>query len=377
MTSRLAVVVDHPAQHFSPAFRLLDRDAGQSLRTFYWRADHSEVLDQGFGRQVRWDVDLLDGHDWCAPQRGGVQGARELLAALSAYRPDTVLCFGWATPAARLALLWSLATRTKVLLYGDSTWQAPTRPRLLWVRALLLRVLFRLVDGALSTGTFNREFYIRHGLHPSRIFTGVYPADVAHYRRHADRAAARAQRGLPPDAFVIGYAGKLIPRKGVDELLRASALLPRDAGWTLVIVGTGSEEQELRRLADDLGIADRTQFLGFQNQSAMPGLLSMCDVVVVPSRRDMRVLVCVEAMAAGAAVVVSSGTAVWGGGDLIKHGHTGLVYPSGRPEELSEQLRALMADAGLLARLRAAGGAAADEHGPEALRDAIVRTIAG
>jgi glycosyltransferase involved in cell wall biosynthesis len=52
----------------------------------------------------------------------------------------------------------------------------------------------------------------------------------------------------------------------------------------------------------------------------MPKLLAGFDVVVVPSRLDMRVLVTIEAMAAGAAVIVSDATAVWGPGDLMRPG---------------------------------------------------------
>lgn len=177
---------------------------------------------------------------------------------------------------------------------------------------------------------------------------------------------------MAKNSFVIGYAGKLIPRKGVDELLEAISFLPRLQPWELIIVGDGPQRVQLEHLADEMGVADRVRFFGFRNQSSMPSMLRMCDVVVVPSVHDMRVLVCVEAMAAGTPVIVSSGTAVWGSGDLIQHGSTGLVYRSGDARALTAQLESLMADRGKLDRLRDAGAVAACQHGPEAFRDAVI-----
>ena len=74
---------------------------------------------------------------------------------------------------------------------------------------------------------------------------------------------------LRPSSFVIGYAGALIPEKGVDLLLRACAGLP-DAGWRLAIVGDGPERAQLGALAGTLGIGERVDFLGQRASTQMP-----------------------------------------------------------------------------------------------------------
>jgi glycosyltransferase involved in cell wall biosynthesis len=106
----------------------------------------------------------------------------------------------------------------------------------------------------------------------------------------------------------------------------------------------------------------------------MPKLLAGFDVVVVSSRRDRRVLVAIEAMAAGAAVIVSDHTSVWGPGDLIEDGVTGLVYRSGEPAMLASQLGRLLDDPVLLDRLQRAGAERSVRFGPAAfartMRDA-------
>jgi glycosyltransferase involved in cell wall biosynthesis len=84
--------------------------------------------------------------------------------------------------------------------------------------------------------------------------------------------------------------------------------------------------------------------------------------------------VTIEAMAAGAAVIVSDATAVWGPGDLIEDGVTGLVYRTGEPEMLAWQLRRLLDDPVLLDRLQRDGAEKAAGFGSAAfartMRDA-------
>jgi glycosyltransferase involved in cell wall biosynthesis len=149
-------------------------------------------------------------------------------------------------------------------------------------------------------------------------------------------------------------------------------LLPERCLWSLTIVGDGPLMPDLQVLARQLGIADRVAFHGFANTSEMPKLLAGFDVVVVPSRLDMRVLVTIEAMAAGAVIVASDATAVWGPGDLIQDGVTGLVHASGDPADLARQLSRLLNDPELLASLRRNGLERVADFGPEA----FARTIA-
>jgi glycosyltransferase involved in cell wall biosynthesis len=235
---------------------------------------------------------------------------------------------------------------------------------------MVLRALLHFSEGAISTGTFNREFYIRHGIDPRRIYSGVCPADTETFgNARIDSSSVGSPTAQP---LRIGFAGKLVARKGVDELLHATALLPRNCDWSVIVVGDGPQMPELQALVAQLNLDDRVTFYGFANTTEMPKLLAGFDVVVVPSRLDMRTLITIEAMAAGAAIVVSDATAVWGPGDLVEHEVTGLVYPSGDVSALSSELRRLIADRALLMRLRRCGAERVTAYGP----DAFARTVA-
>lgn len=367
----VVVVLDHPVQHFSPAFRELEASELLATLVLYRSTGEGGAHDVGFGHKVEWDIDLLSGYRWWAPPRPGISSAAiATFRQLERAAPEVVLCFGWATPTVRLAILWALIRKRKLLLYGDSTWQHDRRGLTGMVRSGLLRLLFRLSAGALSTGSFNREFYIRHGMHPAAIAAGVCPVDTAFY------GSARRRDRVPMEdgPLAVGFAGKLIPRKGVDELLAAIALLP-SGSVTARIVGEGSERPALEALADELGIGECVTFLGFRNQTEMPSFLASCDVIVVPSRVDMLVLVVLEAVAAGAAVIVSSGTAVWGPGDLIEHEVTGLVYQSGEPSELAAGLLTLATDRNKVLSLASAAADRLDDYGPAAFRRHLEKAI--
>ena len=136
-----------------------------------------------------------------------------------------VLCYGWASVIARLCIVYCLLTRTPILLYGDTTWQHSARGRHPIARAGMLRALMHVCTGAISTGAFNREFYIRYGMNPRRIWPGVCPADTEFFKQA--RADDPPMPSTSDGQLRIGFAGKLTARKGADELLRAAALLPR------------------------------------------------------------------------------------------------------------------------------------------------------
>ncbi|REE97435.1 glycosyltransferase family 4 protein [Thermomonospora umbrina] len=168
------------------------------------------------------------------------------------------------------------------------------------------------------------------------------------FRRQASVSgrAALADVGRPRVAFV----GRLRAQKGVDTLLRAFALLGASGG-RLVIVGDGPERARLEALAARLGVAGRVSFLGFVPHETVPALLREMDVLVLPSRYEELGSVLLEAMYCRVPVVA---TQVGGVPHLIRHGHNGLLVPSGSPARLADTLRRLLVKPGL-------GEALADE----------------
>jgi len=156
-----------------------------------------------------------------------------------------------------------------------------------------------------------------------------------------------------PSSFRIGYAGGLLPEKGLDDLLRACATL--DGALVLTLAGEGEAQPALAALAAELGIGDRVRFAGRAESTAMPAFYRSLDAVVLPSRttpgwKEQFGRVLVEAMACRVPVVGSDS-------GEIPHviGDAGLIFPEGDVAALALHLRALMDDPSLRQRLGQAG----------------------
>ncbi|MEV6566348.1 glycosyltransferase [Streptomyces kronopolitis] len=161
----------------------------------------------------------------------------------------------------------------------------------------------------------------RWGVPEQRIH--VVPNGIEAHRFAFDpaaRALVRTRLGLPLDAFVVGGAGRLVPGKRFDILVRAVTQLP---GVHLLLAGEGPERETLRRMAEQFGSGDRIHLLGARGGAVdteadgpqytgpdIPGLLSAVDVFVSPSPSEAFGLAVVEALASGLHVLHGSCPAV-------------------------------------------------------------------
>ncbi|HEX2902588.1 MAG TPA: glycosyltransferase [Jatrophihabitans sp.] len=159
-----------------------------------------------------------------------------------------------------------------------------------------------------------------------------------------------AERFRPEPGSEIGQRllsiGRLVPRKGVADTIQALAWLPTAQ---LVIAGgpvrTGlagdPEYRRLQALADELGVADRVEFVGQVPHEQLPALIRSAAVVVCAPWYEPFGIVPVEAMACGVPVVAS---AVGGMLDTVVDGRTGLLVPPQQPQRLAAALGELLAD---------------------------------
>ena len=156
-----------------------------------------------------------------------------------------------------------------------------------------------------------------------------------------------------PRPYILAI-GRHVPQKGFDLLLQAFALAVHQGGGThdLLIAGCGSETQALERLAGNLDLGDRVQFLGRADRAMAVSLFLACSFFVLPSRHEPLGIVNLEAMAAGKAVIASH---VGGVPEIVADGETGLVVPPQDIDELSAAIRRLIQDVALRDRLGQAG----------------------
>ena len=133
----------------------------------------------------------------------------------------------------------------------------------------------------------------------------------------------RSELGFTAEDILLVYSGRLGPEKNIDFLLRAfSGAAEAVDRVHLLLIGGGPEEENLKKLASQLGITDRVHFVGMIEYELIPRFLSMCDLFVTASVTEVHPLSVIEAMASG---LPALGIHSVGVGDIIEDSRTGLL----------------------------------------------------
>jgi D-inositol-3-phosphate glycosyltransferase len=215
------------------------------------------------------------------------------------------------------------------------------------------RLLTHLADRVVATCEDELFELIRMGAPRQRV--SIAPCGVDTAKFSPDGPAA--PRGDRPRVVSVG---RLVRRKGIDEVIAALAAVPEAE---LVVAGgqavstDGAPDPDTARLqaaAARAAVSDRVRFLGALSRDEVPTLLRSADVVVCAPWYEPFGIVALEAMACGRAVVA---TAVGGMQDTVVHGVTGLHVPPRKPDALAAALRELLADPTLPAVFGSAGRA--------------------
>jgi glycosyltransferase involved in cell wall biosynthesis len=157
------------------------------------------------------------------------------------------------------------------------------------------------------------------------------------------------QFGIPEGAFVVGLVANMRPRKGIDILVQAFALLPKDLPIYLILAGHMQDEVLDRLLAKNPN-AQRILRIGYHAKA--PALIAACQVAVLPSvKREGLPKNIIEAMAGGVAPIV---TDVGGSPELVEPGVSGLVVPASDAGALAEAVLTLYRDPALCRSMGAA-----------------------
>jgi glycosyltransferase involved in cell wall biosynthesis len=197
-------------------------------------------------------------------------------------------------------------------------------------------------DGVIAISKQVEQALVAGGVAPQAVRTIYSGLEMPKAAPRADRTALCRALGLSPNAVLVGTVAHMFPRKGYDVMLRALPGIIREISTVhYVIVGAGEAayEQQLRTLAQTLGIADRVHCVGFQED--VTPFLSALALYVHPARMEGFGIAVVEALAAGKAVVA---TRVGGVPEVVDHGRTGLLVAAEDPGELSAAVLSLLHD---------------------------------
>jgi glycosyltransferase involved in cell wall biosynthesis len=359
---KLAIITSHPIQYNAPLFRLIAQRKKIELKVFYtWgQAAAGNVYDPDFKKSFTWDIPLLEGYDYellenISIKQGGdhFRGIinRNLIERINVYEPDALLIYGWSFQS-HLQVMRHYKGKVPVLFRGDSTLLDEQEGRSFkkLMRRLFLKWVYQYIDKALYTGAANKAYFLKHGVAKEQL---VYAPHAVDNDRFEDRDGCytlkakqwRTDLGIPSDAFVFLFAGKLEPKKNPLLLLSAFEQLNKEDTY-LLFVGNGILEKELKEKEKQ---NKRVLFLDFQNQQVMPVVYRLGDVFVLPSQGPGETwgLSVNEAMACGRAILVSNKCGC--SANLIKT--NGYVFESGHLKELVSKMLDLTSDKYLVSRM--------------------------
>jgi len=383
---RLLAVASHPVQYMTPIFRRMAKDPRLDLHVAYCSLRGAEAgHDPEFDTEVKWDVPLLDGYEWThVPNKGsgdeGFGGLNNpgLEKLIRDGNFDAVACFtGYGRKSFWIAR--KAAKKAKAaFLFGTDATSLDARDGSLWkkwFKRAAWPLIFRMADQVIVPSSGTRELMRSLGIAEERITLTPYSVDNDWWMAQAasvDRAAARQARGLVDNERAILFCAKLQPWKRPMDLLRAYAMAQLENS-RLLFAGEGPQKAELAAEAERLGISDQVDFLGFVNQSALPALYKVVDLMVLPSTYEPFAVVVNEAMCCGCPVMVSD--RVGAARDLVVPVAPDFIFPAGNVEALAEKLAGSLRNPARLQQLKVAVTAHIKTWSPERNLDAMVEAI--
>jgi glycosyltransferase involved in cell wall biosynthesis len=225
-------------------------------------------------------------------------------------------------------------------LFGEVAFQQVAWPiaATVWTAERLIPFLYR--DRLFMTiSESSREDLIARGIPAERIrlsHCGISPRAVE----------IEVDRARPPR---VAYLGRLVPYKRVDLVLRAMARLSeRFPAAELLVIGRGAARRELEKLAEELGIGERTHFTGFVSDEERDALLAGCRVCVCASPKEGWGLTVIESNSAGIPVVAADAPGLR---DSVRHGKNGFLVQSGDVDAFAERVGELLGDDELAVRM--------------------------
>lgn len=356
MKPKVAIVVSHPIQHFCPQYASYAQNENWQTKVFFASAiGYKPYFDPSFKKNISWDnIDVtafdhefLNGEEM-VPINKDIR-ADKLESSLTAYDPDVVVTYGYFQKLQREAVKWAKKNKKAVLLISDSELRRHRNNFKKLLKFVVVRWYFSRIDGFLSVGDNNEEYYKSYGVNPKKFFRMHFPIDVKVYsRKYEEREQLneeyRNRYDIPADATVLSVTGKLNSTKRQGDIIDALKVLEdRQRYYTLLVIGDGADMAVLVEKAKGL-TKSRVIFAGFINVNDLPGFVAMTNIYVHPAEVEAHSLSISEAIYMGKPVILSDRCGSWGDNDDVIPGRNGLVYPAGNINALADALEQLSGD---------------------------------
>jgi glycosyltransferase involved in cell wall biosynthesis len=324
--NKIVVFDSHPVQYRVPVWKSIEFLLPSELVVIY--ASDCSVKgysDCEFGQVIAWDEPMLMGYKnlvlncesgkplsgWSSLTGKGIS------QSLDKFKPQFVLLTGLNYKYDWVALWESKKRNIPIILRCETQDEASERSKFKYlIRYILYFLVYKMIYKILYIGNLNKEHYLKHGVSSSKLFPAKYATVDRFLETNFDekttlRANCRSQFCIDDSKIILGFSGKLIPKKNPEILFKIIEFLPNELRNKICIYFLGSGELDIQLKQTAINIQNKfgikSVFTGFLNQTQMPSHYLAMDILVLPSRKmgETWGLVVNEALQAGCGVVVS------------------------------------------------------------------------
>lgn len=220
------------------------------------------------------------------------------------------------------------------------------------VHAMNSKFCYQFAERVVTCSAGVKGHLVSQGMAAETIRVAYNGIDMRRFEGLVDKTVMRQELGLPPHVPVIGCVAHLSEKKGQKFLLQAVSILNRaHPDLHCLLVGEGDMTDELRRVADELGIGERVHLLGFRRDAT--SIMNIMDIAVLPSiAKEGLGLVLVEAALLNKPAIASNAPGI---DEALEDGVSGILVPPGNPEQLASALDTLLSDRELCRSMGEAG----------------------
>ncbi len=295
-----------------------------------------------------------------------------VFSALNQYKPELILCGGYSYVASWASLWWARRHKVPFLLWSESNGQDQRRQ--LPTVEFLKRQFLRRCSGFVVPGRAAFDYLKGQQVTELPIFMAPNAVDNKVFANASKVARARAtvhraELGLPQRYYL--FVGRLVPEKGVFELVNAYAKLDVQLREQigLVVVGDGAARHQLEKMAAGVS-PGKIVFAGFVHREELGVYYGLAEALVLPTYTDTWGMVVNEAMACGLPVIVSrlAGCTT----ELIRDGWNGFLIAPKDVDGLASAMKQIGEEPGLRRRMGENSAQLISDYSPEVWATSVV-----
>jgi glycosyltransferase involved in cell wall biosynthesis len=376
MNQKIVILTEIIAPYRIPVFNALAHRGGIDLHVIFLAATDKALRQwRIYTDEIGFSYQILPSWRWRLGRRSLLVNGG-LRAALNAARADVILCGGYNHPALWRALWWARRRAVPFVLWTESNQrdQRSGRAVVEWLKRYFVRSCHAFSVPGKSSSAYLRILGASEQListAPNAVDNGFFSSRAAETRGQAVQFRAKVRL---PSRFIL-FVGRLVPEKGVFDLLAAYAKLESTlrSEVGLVFAGDGASRKDIARRAE--GISPGTVcFPGFAQREDLAGLYALAEALVLPTHSDPWGLVVNEAMACGLPIIVTSVAGC--SADLVEDGWNGYVVPPQEPEKLSAAIATLLRNPELKREMSAHSLERIRNYSPEACAEGLAAAAA-